>query len=436
MRRFILGGVYVFARALVKLMFGVYFSEQRIVNSKNLSKKGPLILLSNHPNGMLDPINVAARSRRMVHFLAKAELFRHPFLNWFFNTLYCIPIERPDFMSGNKVDNTQNFERCNQFLKESGALYIAPEGTSLLVRRLLPLKTGAARIALQAEASMNFEMGLQLVPAGITYVNQGEFRSKYYMEVGEAITVSSFKEQYASDPKDAVNKLTDLLESKMQKHLIQLDSDEYMELFEYLIRVLQIDIESDPVLFYTIGKALANRLNYLDKNEKEKLQTIVNEVARLKQISTHLNLKRTDIPDILTKWSSTDWLKYIVIFLVYLPLFIGGFLVHIIPNGIIWLIERLAGLHIIYKSTVKMLSGLILYPLIYSFKIWLIWHFTHDIDKVIFFAISLVFSGYLFYPILNLYRKLYVHFRTLFMSPGDYNILRIKILTLKDLINN
>ena len=138
----------------------------------------------------------------------------------------------------------------------------------------------------------------------------------------------------------------------------------------------------------------------------------------------------------LTKWTTTDWLKYIAIFIVYLPLFVSGFFVHIVPNGIIWLIEKLAGLHIIYKSTVKMLSGLILYPLIYSFEIWLIWRFTHDVDKVISFSISLIFSGYLFYPILNLYRKLYVHIRALFISTTDYNVLRNKILTLKDLINN
>lgn len=434
MKKLFLGGFYVFARGLVKLMFWIFFSEQKIINKTLLSKKGPLILLSNHPNGMLDPINTAARSNRMVHFLAKSELFKHPFLNWFFNTFYCIPIERPEFLNGAKPDNTENFERCNIFLRAKGALYIAPEGTSLLVRRLLPLKTGAARIALQAEESTNFELGLHLVPSGITYVNQEEFRSKYYFIVGESISILSFKEQFKNNPRTAVQELTDLIESKMKELMIQLEDDDNIELFEFIIRALNKNIETDPQHFYNVGKNIAAQINQLML--KAKISDLHNIVNELKAIIQRLNIKVTDIPDLEIKWKSSDWLFQLLLFIISLPLFIFGFINHIIPNIIPWAIEKLARLHIIYKATVKMLSGLILYPIIYSFQVCTIWKLTQNKYLVIIYCCLLVISGLIFYPLLQNFRKLFVRLKSLFFSKKDYNLLKIKILTLRDLITN
>jgi hypothetical protein len=338
-------------------------------------------------------------------------------------------------MNGNKVDNTQNFERCNQFLKASGTLYIAPEGTSLLVRRLLPLKTGAARIALQAEASADFKLGLQLIPAGITYVDQGEFRSKYLMEVGEAFSISSFKEQYQTDPKAAVISLTDLIQNKMQQLVIQLDNDEHIELFEYLIRAFNKDIEAEPYKFYVEGKILAIRLNYLNDYASDKLNIVNREFEELKQIVSKLKLRSYDIPEVLSPWSVGDWIQNFLISIIYLPLFLGGLTFHLLANLIPWSIEKLLGLHIIYKSTVKMLSGLMIYPVIYSIQLYLLWHYFHDIEKIIIYIISFVISGLMFFPLLRLYRKLFLHIKVISKQNEDYNLLRNKILTLKDLIN-
>ena len=53
-----------------------------------------------------------------------------------------------------------------------------PEGRSHSEPGLIELRTGAARIALGAEAQSNWQLGLQIVPAGITYRRKSLFRGQ------------------------------------------------------------------------------------------------------------------------------------------------------------------------------------------------------------------------------------------------------------------
>ena len=44
---------------------------------------GPLLIIANHPNGLLDPVLVVTTSERTPRFLAKSPLFTMPFVGWF-----------------------------------------------------------------------------------------------------------------------------------------------------------------------------------------------------------------------------------------------------------------------------------------------------------------------------------------------------------------
>ncbi|HMG16757.1 MAG TPA: 1-acyl-sn-glycerol-3-phosphate acyltransferase [Saprospiraceae bacterium] len=436
MRKFILRVCYVFLKSIVRFMFGVYYPKTQTDNIHYLNTKGPAILLSNHPNGMIDPLDTALRSNRLVHFLAKAELFSNPFLRWFFNTFYCIPIERPDFSNGKVVDNKDNFDRCNQFLQEGGALFIAPEGTSLLVRRILDLKTGAARIALQAEATMDFNMGIKIIPAGITYVNQGEFRSGHYICASEAITITQFKELYNTDPRKAVFELTALMKARLADLVIILENDDDIPLFEKLMRLLNKDIKSKPKEFFLKGKELAQRLNVFNTNQAVKISQIEKELNEIESISGKAGFKTDELENVLTRWSRKEWTVHIVLFLLGLPFFLYGLVNHIIPNIIPWGIEKLARLHVIYRSTIKMLCGLVSYLVFYSLQILVVWYLSMDLYILLIYVISLVLSGLCFYPYLKWAKSLICHWKAVFIPLSVNKELKNKILTLKNLIYN
>ena len=61
-----------------------------------------------------------------------------------------IPINRPMDNRTEGVSNTDSFEACYKILSEGKTLVIFPEGNSVMERFLRELKTGTARIALEA----------------------------------------------------------------------------------------------------------------------------------------------------------------------------------------------------------------------------------------------------------------------------------------------
>lgn len=64
------------ARFLLRLLF-----HYRVEGAEKVPAEGPVILAANHLS-ILDPIVVGAGIRRPVSFMARADVFRLPFLSW------------------------------------------------------------------------------------------------------------------------------------------------------------------------------------------------------------------------------------------------------------------------------------------------------------------------------------------------------------------
>jgi 1-acyl-sn-glycerol-3-phosphate acyltransferase len=64
---------YRFGRMLI-CVFTKLFYRFKVIGKENVSEKGRLILCANHTH-ILDPIFIAAATKRTIHFMAKKELF-------------------------------------------------------------------------------------------------------------------------------------------------------------------------------------------------------------------------------------------------------------------------------------------------------------------------------------------------------------------------
>src|SRR4029077_3893194 len=115
-----------------------------------------------------------------ARFLAKGTLFRNPFTRLAMDAFGSIPIHRAQesgARAGDASRNDESFARCRAELAAGGALALFPEGVSHSDPQLRPLKTGAARIALSAEAEHDGRLGAVLVPVGLHYDRKARFRS-------------------------------------------------------------------------------------------------------------------------------------------------------------------------------------------------------------------------------------------------------------------
>jgi len=76
------------------LILRIFFPRIEISNIGRVPARGPVILVVNHPNGLIDPLFLLCLSPRPVSFLAKAPLFDMPVIGWFVKTLGSIPVYR------------------------------------------------------------------------------------------------------------------------------------------------------------------------------------------------------------------------------------------------------------------------------------------------------------------------------------------------------
>lgn len=217
MGSFFTRALYRLASALVVLIVRVFFRRLEVAGSENVPA-GPVVVAANHPNMLLDPLLVAVALRpRWLHFLAKAPLFRIPVVGPLFKALGVLPVQRKQDSGAKMDDNKGMFQACVDALHAGRSIGIFPEGTSLPDPRIQPLKTGAARILLDAAAAAPEGTPLpRALPVGLNYGDPKTFRSDVLVLFGPAIDPRPYLDRYRLDAAGAAKALTEELQRALE----------------------------------------------------------------------------------------------------------------------------------------------------------------------------------------------------------------------------
>lgn len=164
----------------------------------------------NHSNGIVDPTLMLALSPVLLRPLAKATLWNNIVMRFFLKFTRAIPVARtqdveemfknktPDPNWKKKV-NDEAFKQVNKVLIEGGCVLIFPEGVSHDDPFLHPLKTGVARMAMEAVSGMNSirptaqasNDKVVIQPVVIDYSEKNEFRSDLYIHYCTPVNITS-----------------------------------------------------------------------------------------------------------------------------------------------------------------------------------------------------------------------------------------------------
>lgn len=131
---------YTLFSPIVSVLFHIIFFP-RIIGKENIPRKSGAILAGNHKTNF-DCFMVILSTKRCVHFLAKAELFKWGFFNWFFTNSGLIPVYRNGKDKG-------ALESAIELLKSNKLVGVFPEGrlNKTSKNSVLPFKIGAVKMA-------------------------------------------------------------------------------------------------------------------------------------------------------------------------------------------------------------------------------------------------------------------------------------------------
>ncbi|MEP6833476.1 MAG: lysophospholipid acyltransferase family protein [Gemmatimonas sp.] len=227
--------LYEIFRPVASIALRWYYRSVSVAGRSKVPTTGPVFFAVNHPNAMVDALVVATVVPRRVGFTAKSTIFANPVLSAFLHAVGVVPLKRAADMaketaikatgdsgvnhsvtpgaSGNtkvhsdaSLDNTSakaaaqaidparnadSFRAVSAAMAEGKAIVVFPEGISHDAPHLAPLRTGLARMALQARDSLNVR-GIQIIPVGLLFERKEEPRSRVLVQIGEPIDVDSF----------------------------------------------------------------------------------------------------------------------------------------------------------------------------------------------------------------------------------------------------
>ncbi len=363
----------ILARAVLRAACWAAAGFYRMERVGGALPEGPTLLVVNHPNMLMDPLLALWLARRPVRVLVKAPLFRIPIFGHVSRGVGALPVYRvqddPRLLARNKA----SYEAVIEALHAGATVLGFPEGGSHDRPALAPLKTGPARLALSAEAKSDWALGLKIVPLGLTYYRKHLFRSRAVAKVGAPIAVSEWRDAYAADRLVAIRSLTDAI------------ADALREL------TLNLAVESDREIVETADLLYARSKNRVQWGERETLQARLPGLqrsaealawlrehygARYVRLATAIRDYRReladlggaeiDVPTADRLWPSLlRLLGQGALFGLGFPLAAAGMVAWYVPYAATGLVARLMNPERETISTVKLLTGIIAFPVMY-----------------------------------------------------------------------
>ena len=334
------------------------------VGGDALPHDGPVLIVANHSNSLVDPALVVVAAHRTVRFMTKAPLFRHPVIGWLVRAVGSVPVYRqmddPKLIS----QNFDSFRDVHRAIAEGHAVGIFPEGISHSLSRLQPLKTGAARIALGAAKQLG--RAFPIVPMGLVFRDLRVFRSSARVIIGESCVWDDLAHR-GSEDKEAVRELTKRIAASMLTVTLNLHDWDDEQIVRCAERVWQAEFGSvaEPLAQMERLQATTDALARLRLGESSEWRRVAHELRGHDRMLARLGFTPLTLNVRVTNEAAVQWVLQRLPILLLVPLSILGGILFWMPRELTALaaarLAKAEGEDTI--PTFRVLGGAVFFPL-------------------------------------------------------------------------
>jgi len=386
-----------------------FFRDVAVVRASLVPAAGPVLLCINHPNNLIDSLLVGGVLPRKVHYLATAALFRNPLVARFLAACGAIPVYRKQDDPGKMDRNADAFAACFRALERGRLVGIYPEGTTHSESRVQRIKTGAARIALDYQASGR-GAPLTLIPVGITFEARKAFRGHVRLSFGEPIALAPYAPVYREEPAKAVEALTTAIQWGMEAEILNVGRPERQDLVRAVEEIYRSDLirelqeerglgtrQIDPL---RLSRAIADAAAHFEERDPERVARMWAAVLKYRAMLAAYHVRDQAVRARAQRPPARAQLRHSWEASIGLPFFAYGLVVNGLPYLLPrWLARRTARKETDYATT-RLLASIVAFPLFWAIEIWIVWRLLGP-AWALGFALSLPASGLLAYRYLG-----------------------------------
>jgi len=392
-------------RRWVRVVVESFFRHVEVDGLEHIPPEGGGVLVSWHPNGMIDPALIFDRFPRTIVFGARHGLFKWPGLGTVLKALGTVPIYRAgdrcddsksasspgspsDTEAQRRAANSASLDVLSDAVAGGAFACLFPEGDSHDAPHLIDLKTGAARFYFGALGRTPPQSPPPvLLPVGLFYDRKRSFRSSVLVEFHPPIKLPP---ELQSPPEDSAS-------PEEHRRFYRSVTDAIDEALSEVIHATE-----DWAIHFLMHRSrkLVRAERAARSNSSPQKPTMTERVlgfervwtgyhARLETHPEEVELLRAEIEDYdndLRALAIEDHeldndprlsslaliiilaMQVIAVFVLFPPLLLIGYIVNGPTAGLLWVLARRFASKKKDEATIKALAGTVLFPLT-----WAVW---------------------------------------------------------------
>jgi 1-acyl-sn-glycerol-3-phosphate acyltransferase len=395
-------------RALARALIRLFYHRVEVRGVERVPVSGPLVIVANHRNALVDPLLLIATLPRTLRPVAKAPLFHHPILGPFLRLAAALPVHRRQDPGSDPTQNAKMFRAVGVALQAGGAILVFPEGVSQPEPMLMPLRTGVARMVLGTDGAPAIP-ATTLLPVGLTFHEPGTFRNGWALVlVGAPVPLDDCRALAAREPEQAVRQLTARVAEALRALIVEAEDRETLRLAEGLETIRRAEAAGAPGNAGVVRaaersggavdeasraervawvRAATRAYRWLASRAPARVARLRVEVERYLADLERLGLSpqvvdRVYAPGVARRYAVREGLAL----LGGVPLAAWGVASHAVPYGLTALAAGRLVKSADVAATIKLVAGAVLYPACWALEGWVVWRWLGGFGLAAFVA--------------------------------------------------